>query len=116
MNQPFGTVTIAPDVLSAIVSLTAQDVAGVARLGSVPGQQRMGSMLGSGSANADGVAIRVVDDSVSADCYLIAQPDINLLDLGARVQSAVTEALNEMVGMPVRAVNVYIQDVEQNRG
>ncbi len=116
MTNPFGNVTIAPDVLSTIVSLTAQDVAGVAQLGQVPGGQRVGSFLGNSTSNAEGVAIRIVDDAVVADCYIIAQPDSNLLQLGAAVQAAVSEALNEMVGMPVQAVNVYIQDVEQHRG
>jgi uncharacterized alkaline shock family protein YloU len=116
VTSPFGTVTIAPDVLSTIVSLTAQEVPGVARLGNVPGQQRVGTMLGSSAANADGVAVRVVEDTVVADCYIIAKPDLNLLQLGEQVQAAISEALNEMVGMPVRAVNVYVQDVEQPRG
>jgi uncharacterized alkaline shock family protein YloU len=115
-TSPFGTVTIAPDVLSTIVSLTAQEVPGVARLGNVPGQQRVGTMLGSGAANASGVAVRVVEDAVVADCYVIAQADQNLLQLAERVQAAISEALNEMVGMPVRAVNVYVQDVELSRG
>ena len=116
MTTPFGTVTIAPDVLSTIVSLTGQDVPGVARLGNVPGQQRVGAMLGSSTANADGVAVRVVEDTVVVDCYIIAQPDLNVLQLAETVQAAISEALNEMVGMPVRAVNVYVQDVEQPRG
>jgi uncharacterized alkaline shock family protein YloU len=115
-TSPFGTVTIAPDVLSTIVSLTAQEVPGVARLGNVPGQQRVGTMLGSGAANASGVAVRVVEDAVVADCYVMAQADQNLLQLAERVQAAISEALNEMVGMPVRAVNVYVQDVELSRG
>ena len=115
-KAPLGTVTIAPDVLSTIVSLTAQDVPGVARLGAVPGQQRVGTMLGGGAANASGVAVRVVGDEVVADCYLVALPDINLVDLGERVQQAVGEALSQMIGMPVRAINVYVQDVEQGRG
>lgn len=115
-TSPFGTVTIAPDVLSTIVSLTAQEVPGVARLGNVPGQQRVGTMLGSGAANASGVAVRVVEDAVVADCYVIAEADQNLLQLAERVQAAISEALNEMVGMPVRAVNVYVQDVELSRG
>ena len=116
MTNPFGTVTIAPDVLSTIISLTAQDVPGVAALGQVPGGQRVGSLLGSSTSNADGVSVRIVDDAVVADCYLIAQSAINLLELGETVQAAICEALNEMVGMPVQAVNVYIQDLEQPHG
>ncbi|GIV98335.1 MAG: hypothetical protein KatS3mg057_2992 [Herpetosiphonaceae bacterium] len=110
---PLGTVTIAPGVLSTIVSLTAQEVPGVARLGSVPGNQRVGH-LWDGTA-ASGVLVRVVEDAVMADCYIVAQPETNLVQLGKAVQEAVTRALRDMVGMPVRTVNVYIQDVEQRR-
>lgn len=115
-TSPVGTVTIAPGVLSSIVSLTAQDVHGVARLGNVPGQQRVGATLNSSASNADGVAIRVVDDSVVVDCYLVATANINLLHLGEAVQTAIREALETMVGMPVRSVNVCVQDVEQIAG
>jgi uncharacterized alkaline shock family protein YloU len=109
-----GSVTIAPSVLATIVSLTAQDVPGVARLGSVPSNQRVGH-LWSGTTS-QGVLVRVIDDAVQVDCYLLARPDANLLQLGQIVQAAIADALREMVGMPVRGVNVCIQDVEQRRG
>jgi uncharacterized alkaline shock family protein YloU len=57
-----------------------------------------------------------VSDEVVADCYVVALPDINLIQLGEQVQLAVGEALSQMIGMPVRAINVYVQDVEQSRG
>lgn len=116
MTNSYGTVTIAPDVLSTIVSLTAQDVSGVARLGQVPGGQRVGSLLTSSTSNAQGVAVRIVENAVVADCYIIAEPSTNLLQLGEDVQAAISSALVDMVGMPVQAVNVYIQDVEHTRG
>ena len=115
MTQPvIGTVTIAPGVLSTIVSLTAQEVAGVSRLGTLPGNQRVGHLLDGTAAN--GVLVRVIEDAVIAECYIVAKPETNLVSLGQEVQDAVTQALIEMVGMPVRSVNVYIQDVEQRRG
>ncbi|MBC7228705.1 MAG: Asp23/Gls24 family envelope stress response protein, partial [Thermoflexales bacterium] len=35
----------------------------------------------------------------------------NLLALGRQVQAEVTRAIQEMVGLDVEAVNVYIEDV-----
>jgi uncharacterized alkaline shock family protein YloU len=81
-------------------------------MGVIP-PRRVGELL-TGSQTRDGVLVRVAD-TVSADLYLVAQHDVNLLDLGTEVQAAVANAIREMVGMPVHEVNVYIQDVEAER-
>jgi len=110
-TELIGSVTIAPAVLVTIVSLTTQDVPGVARLGSVPGNQRVGH-LWSGTASG-GVLVRVIDEAVQVDCYIVARAGTNLVQLGQTVQAAIADALRELVGMPVRGVNVYIQDVSE---
>ncbi len=63
-----------------------------------------------------GVHVQVVDNTVRADCYLVAAPDTNLLELGMAVQATVAAAIRELVGMAVDEVNVYVQDVEVDRG
>jgi uncharacterized alkaline shock family protein YloU len=108
-----GTVTIAPHALTSIISRTALEIPGVARMGTVP-SWRVGELL-MGSQARDGVLVRV-GATVSSDLYLVAHTDVNLLDLGTEVQAAVANAIREMVGMPVHEVNVYIQDVEAERG
>lgn len=113
MTQGDGSVTIAPYALTSIISRTALEIPGVARMGTVP-PRRVGELL-TGSQTRDGVLVRV-GGAVSADLYLIAQHDVNLLDLGREVQAAVANAIREMVGMPVHEVNVYIQDIEAERG
>ena len=113
MTRQEGTVTIAPHALTSMISRTALEIPGVARMAAVP-PWRVGQLL-TGSQTRDGVIVRV-GDSVSADLFLVAQHDVNLLDLGTEVQAAVANAISEMVGMPVHEVNVYIQDVEAERG
>lgn len=113
MPGPNGTVTMSPIALIGIISRTVQDVQGVARMGTIP-PSRVGQLL-TGSQTRDGVLVRV-DGAVSADVYLVAHNDTHLLDLGQQVQSSVAHAIQQMVGMDVREVNVYIQDVEAARG
>jgi uncharacterized alkaline shock family protein YloU len=113
MAVPNGTVTMSPVALIGIIGRTAQDVQGVARMGTVP-PSRVGQLL-TGGQTREGVLVRV-DGAVSADVYVIAHNDANLLDVGQQVQAAVAHAIREMVGMDVREVNVYIQDVEAVRG
>jgi len=63
-------------------------------------------------ACADGLDER----AVSVDCYLIAQLDTNLLELGMATQATVAAVVQELAGMTVHEVNVYIQDVEATSG
>ncbi len=113
MTQPQGTVTIAPHALTSIISRTALEIPGVARMGTIP-PRRVGELL-TGGQSRDGVLVRV-SSTVSAELFLVAHHDVNLLDLGTEVQAAVANALREMVGMPVHEINVYIQDIEAERG
>jgi uncharacterized alkaline shock family protein YloU len=93
-----------------LVSLAIGEVPGVARLGSLP--RGRSSLRGAGT----GVALRTGPEGVSADCYVIAQNDTNLLELGVTIQATVGAVIQELAGMTAREVNVYIQDVEAGSG
>lgn len=111
MNEDLGTVRIAPGVLATIARLTALSVDGVSRLCPAP-VRGMGSLWGGHGPNA-GVRVDVIDDAVVLDVYVIAEADASMLALGREVQTRVSRAVHDMVGMPVRAVNVFIKDIER---
>ncbi len=111
MKENMGTVRIAPGVLATIARLTALSVPGVSRLCPAPAHG-VGSLWGVRGPNA-GVRVDVVDDAVVIDIYVVAEPEVGMLPLGREVQARVTRAVHDMVGMPVRAVNVFIRDIER---
>jgi len=104
-EEKLGTVRIAPGVLATIVRLTALDVEGVSRL-STGG---VGKFL---TRETPGVKVQVEENEVAVDLYVVTKRDANLLQVGTQVQQKVAEAIRHMVGMDVREVNVYIQDVD----
>ena len=109
MEETLGKITIAPEVLVTIAQLTALNTPGVARLCSgVPA--RVTQWLG-GVALGNGVQVEVRDNTVAVDLYLVAQRGANLLQLGRKLQEAIARAVEDIVGMPVREVNVRIEDV-----
>jgi uncharacterized alkaline shock family protein YloU len=114
MEQKLGTVRIAPEVLTTIARLTTLAVPGVARMsGDLPaGVDR----LLKGRAGRAGVRIDVVDEAVSVDLYIIAQPQVNVYQVCREVQEQVARAIKDMVGMPVLAVNVYVENVASAAG
>jgi uncharacterized alkaline shock family protein YloU len=57
------------------------------------------------------VGVHVDAGKVTVDLAIVAGPDISLLRLGRAVQYEVTRAIQNMIGMPVGAVNVHIEDV-----
>ena len=107
-TQAIGSVTVAPNVLVNLVVLGLREVPGIARPGHVPRAHA--------AHRGEGVALQIDGDQVSVDCYLIARPDTNLLELGIATQATVAAVVRELAGMIVREVNVYIQDVEATSG
>jgi uncharacterized alkaline shock family protein YloU len=103
-----GKVTVAPSVLTTIVRLTALEQEGVHRLAPVPRPMR--GLLTGGRAD-EGILLGIGDDGVSLELHVVAEANENMLKLGDTLQTEVTRAIEEMVGLPVKTVDVYIDDV-----
>ena len=58
-----------------------------------------------------GIGLSVRDQQVAIDLYLLAQRGANLAEVGAHAQEAVATAVERLLGLRVREINVYIQDV-----
>jgi uncharacterized alkaline shock family protein YloU len=109
-EQRLGSVRISPHVLSTIVRLTTLSVPGVVRM-----SRNLSSnvdRLLKGKTTSEGVRIEVVDDTVSVDVFIVVAGDTNIYELGLQVQARVARAIKDMVGMPVLAVNVHVEDAE----
>ncbi len=108
MDENLGKVTIAPNVLVTIVQKTTLLEPGVAQLSdTVPGVKRL---LGLHTVGR-GVEVGVSDSRVTVDVYLIARRGVDLLQMGRTLQNEITRAIQEIVGMNVREVNIHIEDV-----
>ncbi|MDH4137133.1 MAG: Asp23/Gls24 family envelope stress response protein [Anaerolineae bacterium] len=111
MEEKLGKVTIAPEVLITIARLTTLSTPGVVRM-STDWMGNVNRLLGRTSSGG-GVRIEVEDEAVTVDLHVIAEPGANMYNLGQVIQAEVTRAINDMVGVTVRAVNIHIEDVEE---
>jgi uncharacterized alkaline shock family protein YloU len=110
MEQALGTVTIHPTVLTTVARLTTLATPGVARMGD---ERRLNvERVLCWPGRAGGVELCISDKAVTVDLHVIAESEANLLRLGQALQSEVSRAIQDMVGMEVLAVNVHIQDVD----
>ncbi len=99
-----GVVTVEPEVLETIAKLATLEVPGVVRIAEKDADRFLG-------LSGKPVAVMVKDERVTVDLHIVAGPDISLLRLGQAVQQQVTRAIQQMIGMPVVAVNVHVEDV-----
>jgi uncharacterized alkaline shock family protein YloU len=109
-EERMGTVRISPQVLATIARLTTLAVPGVGRM-----YRDLTSDVDrffKGKVATDGVRIEVADNAVAVDIYVVAKPHTNLYELGRQIQTDVSRAITEMVGMPVISVDVHIEEIE----
>ena len=106
--EPPGVVRVARQVLSTIVINAALQIPGVVRLAHRSDQWFR--LLGR-EIPRQGVALTIKDNTVTADLYIVVAANVNIVEVGSAVQEEVASAIEHMVGMQVREVNVYIHDV-----
>jgi uncharacterized alkaline shock family protein YloU len=64
-----------------------------------------------GSRADEGILLGVSDEGVSVELHVVAQSNANMLKLGDTLQAEITRAIEEMVGLQVKCVDVYIDDI-----
>ena len=107
-SQPVGIVRVARQVLSTIVINTALQIPGVVRIAQANDQ--WSRLLGREKIR-QGVKLTVKENTVTADLYIVVSAGSNIVEVGTSLQEEVASALENMTGMQVQEVNIYIQDV-----
>jgi uncharacterized alkaline shock family protein YloU len=107
--QPaIGRIEVAPDVLATIAFYAALRVEGVIKMAPIPADV---ARLFRRDARHNGVLLDFANDKIKFDIYVIMSPHVNIMETSQRLQTAVIEAIDTMVGIPVDAVNVHVEDV-----
>lgn len=103
-SQPkIGKITVSAEVLETIVRLTALAVPGVTRMVHAPAMTRL--------RRHQGVQVGVSGNTVSAAVSIVADPQANLRRVSHQIQTEVARAIQDLVGMEVDAVDVFIEEV-----
>jgi uncharacterized alkaline shock family protein YloU len=55
--------------------------------------------------------MRIEDNNVFVDLYLVLGSEINMREVSRKVQLAVARAITEMTGLVTSHVNVHIEDI-----
>ncbi|MBF4622868.1 Asp23/Gls24 family envelope stress response protein [Clavibacter sp. VKM Ac-2872] len=107
-----GKNTIADGVIEKVAGIAARQVPGVHDLGN--GAARAVGAIRNAIGQQDrgqGISVEVGETQVAVDVTLIAEYPVDLQKVADDVRSAITDAIDQVVGMEVTEVNVTITDV-----
>ncbi|MCS6801814.1 MAG: Asp23/Gls24 family envelope stress response protein [Chloroflexota bacterium] len=107
---PRGSVGLSANAIAVIAGRAAIECYGVVGMASRRPIDGIVRLLNRSNLSR-GVDVRIVDDVIDIDLYVIVEYGTKISEVAHNLQSAVKFAVERAVGMPVRSVNVNIQDL-----
>lgn len=101
-----GVIHISEEVICTIVGNAALEVEGVAGLQS-SAVRDLAEIMGRKGVTK-GVKVRLEEETMAADVFVVVRPDVVLAELGTAVQQAVKTAVESATGIAVSKVNVNV--------
>ena len=112
-DESLGEVKIADEVVDIIAALAATEVEGVSSMaGNITNE--VISKLGIKNLSK-GVKVDVLEGVVTVSLALNMKYNYNIMDVTARVQEKVKNAVENMTGLEVADVNIKVAGVEMDR-
>ena len=112
-DQGIGTVQIADDVIAVIVGIAATEVEGIAALGDNITNELMNKV---GIKNiSKGVKVNIVENKIDVEVSLTVGYGYNIPATCAKVQEKIKNTVENMTGLKVTGVNVWITGVDMQK-
>lgn len=109
-NKGLGKVTFANEVIAIIAALAASEVKGIAGMsGNVV--QGFSEMLGRKNLTK-GVKAEVGTEEAAIDVYVTMKYGVKIQAVANEIQLSIKNAIENMTGLTVKEVNVYVQGIE----
>ena len=110
-----GSVNISEDVISIIAQEAMREVEGFGGVSNSLGKD-LAELIGKKSA-ARGVSVQPGEESVSIDVYVSIKYNYSVTAVSRDIQESVRKSVEDMTGIPVKAVNVHVGGVafEKNK-
>jgi len=109
INNEFGTIRIADEVVATVAGLAAVEVEGVAAMSGGWSTDLVEKL---GKKNfGKGIKVEVINDETKIDIFLVIEFGYPIPQVAADVQREVKQAVETMTGLNVTMVNVHIVGV-----
>lgn len=113
-KDSFNNTHINKNMMLSIVTLATKEVAGVVDIIQPP-MQKWKKVLGSmnflpNTSIGDGVSIVSTQLGLVIDVFIVAEIGYSASDVVYRVQQNIKNSISIMIEMPIKAINVHIED------
>ncbi|MDI6791914.1 MAG: Asp23/Gls24 family envelope stress response protein [bacterium] len=108
-RNDLGSVRLSNEVVGTIAGLAAQGVKGVAGMSSgiIDGLAKMLT----GDQLMKGIKVEVGTREAALDIFIIAEYGVRIPEVAWRIQQTVKQAVEDMTGLSVVEVNIYVQGI-----
>jgi uncharacterized alkaline shock family protein YloU len=110
---PLGRIEVLPNAIHSIAVRATSECYGVVGIASPHLRSGQAVLLEPGQLN-QGVQVRIVDDQIMLDVYVVLEYGLRISEIGHNIMSGVKFAVEKMLGMPVARVNVNVQGLSHN--
>lgn len=111
MRTKYGKVTITNDVMAIVAGGEAVKCYGIVGMASKNQLKDGISEMVRKENYSRGVIVRQEDKSLHIDMYIIVSYGTKISEIAHNVQSQVKYTLNQILGLEIKAVNIYVQGV-----
>lgn len=113
INNEYGAIRIADEVVATVAGLAAAEVEGVAAMSGGWGTDLVEKL---GRKNfGKGIRVEVIGDETKIDIFIVVEFGYAIPEVAANVQKEVKVAVETMTGLNVAAVNVHIAAVSMRK-
>ncbi|PSL51148.1 putative alkaline shock family protein YloU [Salsuginibacillus halophilus] len=111
MNSQLGSIDVSREVVATIAGGAAVDCYGIVGMASQKQIKDGLSELVKRENFTRGVVIREVEEEIHIDMYIIVSYGTKISEVAYNVQTKVKYQLEQMLGLSVDAVNIFVQGV-----
>lgn len=105
-GSPLGRITISSEAIAQIVAETAFECYGVVGM-----KDSLRGRLAQARGRPRGIEIGRDGSDVTVDLHVVVEYGLNLAEVAASVRNRVAYEVERLTGLPVRAVEVHVDDV-----
>lgn len=111
IKTDYGQIDITKEVIAAIAGGAALDCYGIVGMASQKQiKDGITELLGKDNLSK-GIVVRIEDNSVNIDMYIIVSYGTKISEVAHNVQQTVKYHLDKMLGLAVDSVNIFVQGV-----
>ena len=105
-----GKVEVSPTAIASLASQAVLECYGVVGMATKDLASGIVEIL-QPSSHRRGVDVRIVEDEIEVDLYVVIEYGTRIVTVAQNIQSVVKYTVEKALSMPVKAVDVHVQDL-----